>query len=51
MSHFMGAVPTSSFFLFPIMKNIEKFHLNNLLNEAKNYTIVECLLTKYVTEG
>ena len=34
-----------------IMKNIEKFHLNNLLNEAKNYTIVECLLTKYVTEG
>jgi len=33
------------------MKIIKKFHLNNLLNEAKNYTIVECLLTKYVTEG
>jgi len=41
----------NQFFLLPNMKIIKKFHLNNLLNEAKNYTIVECLLTKYVTEG
>jgi len=41
----------TSFFLLPNMKIIKKFHLNNLLNEAKNYTIVECLLTKYVIKG